>query len=74
MKTEKFIVGKMKCMGCVGKITAGLSEIKGVSNVDADLGSSSITVSYDGEDLRDEILKKLEAIGYPANLDVKQNV
>jgi len=71
MKTEQFSVGKMKCMGCVNKITSGLSEIEGVSKVNAELETATVTVSYEKDDLREVIINKLEALGYPVNQDVK---
>lgn len=72
MKTEQFSVGKMKCMGCVATITSGLSEIEGVSKVNAELESATVTVTYENDSLREVIINKLEALGYPVNLDIKQ--
>ncbi|MGD9976673.1 MAG: heavy-metal-associated domain-containing protein [Bacteroidales bacterium] len=64
MKTETMIVNNMKCTGCVNTVKAGLSNIQGVDKVEADLPSSSVTVSYNDESVRSTIIKKLEILGY----------
>jgi copper chaperone len=66
MKTEKFIVNNMKCMGCVNNVKTGLIQLDGVTEVYIDLSKSEVTVNYLAEKLKSEdIVKKLNAIGYP---------
>jgi len=66
MKTERFIVNNMKCMGCVNTVKTGLSQIEGVSEVYIDLSKSEVTVNYLSEKVKhDDIVKKLQTLGYP---------
>jgi len=66
MKTEKFIVNNMKCMGCVNNVKAGLSQINGISEIYIDLTKAEVTVNLDPEKVsNEEIIKKLAMIGYP---------
>ena len=66
MKTDRFIVNNMKCMGCVNIVKTGLSQMDGVSEVYIDLSKSEVTVNYNTSKVNhDEIVKKLSALGYP---------
>lgn len=66
MKTERFIVHNMKCMGCANIIKSGLSQVEGVSEIYIDITKSEVTVNYLDEKVqRDEIAKKLGLLGYP---------
>ncbi|MGE0078032.1 MAG: heavy-metal-associated domain-containing protein [Bacteroidales bacterium] len=66
MKTEKLIVNNMKCMGCVNAVKTGLSSIQGVSNVEVDLATATVNVTYEDDSVKSTILKKLDILGYPA--------
>jgi copper chaperone CopZ len=46
METTTFEVGGMSCGGCVANLTNALSEVAGVKNVEAEVGSA--TVHHDG--------------------------
>jgi copper chaperone CopZ len=66
MKTERFIVNNMKCMGCVNILKTGLSQTEGVSEVYIDLAKSEVTVNYTSDKVSHEVLvKKMETLGYP---------
>lgn len=39
--------------------------------MNAELETATVTVSYEKDDLREVIINKLEALGYPVNQDVK---
>jgi len=66
MKTERFIVNNMKCMGCVNVVKTGLSQIDGVSEVYIDLTKSEVTVNYTSDKVKhDDIVEKLATLGYP---------
>ena len=66
MKTDRFIVNNMKCMGCVNIVKTGLSQMEGVSEVYIDLSKSEVTVNYNTSKVNhDEIVKKLSTLGYP---------
>lgn len=66
MKTESLKVKNMKCMGCVNTIQTGLSSLPGVSNVKAELSNSTVTFSFESDSLKEEVIKKLDSLGYPA--------
>ncbi len=66
MKTERFIVNNMKCMGCVNVVKTGLSQMDGVLEVYIDLTKSEVTVNYTSDRVKqDDIIKKLATLGYP---------
>jgi copper chaperone CopZ len=66
MKTERFIVTNMKCMGCVNTVKTELSHMDGISEVYVDLAKSEVTVNYSDEKLSsNDIVRKLTNIGYP---------
>ena len=66
MKTERFIVNNMKCMGCVNIVKTGLSQMEGISEVFIDITKSEVTINYTAEKVKhDDIVKKLETLGYP---------
>jgi len=66
MKTESLKVKNMKCMGCVNTIQTGLSSLQGVSNVKTELSNSTVTFSFESDSLKEEVIKKLDSLGYPA--------
>ena len=66
MKTERFVVTNMKCMGCVNIIKTELSLMDGISEVYIDLTKSEVTVNYLSDKLESkDIVRKLTNIGYP---------
>ena len=66
MKTERFIVNNMKCMGCVNVVKTGLSQMDGVLEVYIDITKSEVTVNYTSDRVKqDDIIKKLATLGYP---------
>jgi len=66
MKTDRFIVENMKCMGCVNIIKNELSQTDGISEVYIDQVKSEVTVNYQTDKLSyTDIARKLGNIGYP---------
>lgn len=47
MSTETFIVNGMTCDHCVASVTSEVSKLDGVTKVDVDLASGSVTVESD---------------------------
>ncbi len=64
MSTLKFKVEKMKCNGCVNLIRNGLAEIDGIENVDTELVSKMVTITFNKNVTETAISSKLIAIGY----------
>ena len=64
MESVEIKVDKVKCNGCASNIKNGLADINGVTSIEVDVASG--TVSVTGERLdRQLIVSKLAALGYP---------
>jgi len=64
MKT-KIIVNNMKCDGCADTIKKGLKSFSEVSEINIDIPSNSIEITYDGNFPLTKIKEKLSSLGYP---------
>ena len=63
-----FSIEGMTCSVCVGTITRGLQELPFVHSVNVDLVSNSGTVEFEGKQNVDQILEKIDDLGYDAVL------
>lgn len=71
-KEDVFIVEDMACNACVNTITTTLTNNPNISNVDCNLSSKEVTVSYDDEKVDvEEIISALDNIGFSANIKKK---
>jgi copper chaperone len=66
MKTVTFSVPNIHCNHCTHTINMELSELEGVSNVDADLNSKMVTVEFEAPATEQELRDTLAEINYPA--------
>jgi copper chaperone len=66
MESKKFSIPNISCKHCVMAIKNELSEIKGVSNVEGDPDSKTVTIKWDSPATLDKIKGKLKDIDYPA--------
>jgi copper chaperone len=65
MEKIKFNIPSISCSSCSAKIQDGISAIKGVGNVSADLKSQSIEVQYDPSLIKpQDISRKISDMGY----------
>lgn len=65
MKTVTYTVPNISCNHCTHTITMELSEIEGVSKVEADVQTRMVTIEFDAP-ATEEILKQtLADINYP---------
>ncbi|MDY6867641.1 MAG: cation transporter, partial [Chloroflexota bacterium] len=65
-KTVTYTVPNISCKHCTHTISMELSEMEGVSKVDADVQTKQVTVSFQ-EPATEEALKQLlSEINYPA--------
>ncbi|NLM83680.1 MAG: heavy-metal-associated domain-containing protein [Clostridiales bacterium] len=63
-KTQVFKVGGMSCNHCVNAVKSAVSAL-GVDDVDVELKSGNVTVSYDPGKVTEEAIKKaIEEEGY----------
>jgi copper chaperone CopZ len=62
--SDKYIVGNMKCDGCVSTVKGALDDLPGSNAVSVDLTSGIVEINS-GVDPK-EVEKDLVALGYPA--------
>lgn len=65
MKTKTLTIPNISCGHCVMTIKKELSEIEGVSKVEGDPGSKSITLEWDVPATFETIKETLKEINYP---------
>lgn len=65
MKTTTYTIPNISCKHCTHTITMELSEIIGVTKVDADLETKSVSVTFDEPATEQEIINTLIEINYP---------
>ena len=64
-KMNSIIIDNLKCGGCANTITKGVSKIEGVSDVNVDVKSSTVSFETNDESIIEKVLKKLDSMGYP---------
>jgi len=64
MKNIELNIDGMKCEGCVNRIKNVLSTIKGIDYFDLSLKDKKLTLSLKKEKTLDEIIKKIEILGF----------
>ncbi|CAK44281.1 hypothetical protein ASPNIDRAFT_37207 [Aspergillus niger ATCC 1015] len=62
-------IGGMTCGSCSGAVTRGLEELPFVTTVSINLLTHSGRVEFEGRDHIDEIVEKIEDLGYDASVD-----
>lgn len=65
MKTVTYHVPNISCHHCTHTISMELSEIEGVSKVDADVKTRLVTVTFEEPATEIELKTTLAAINYP---------
>ena len=65
MNTVTFNVPAMHCNHCTHTVSMELSDLEGVSKVDADLNTKVVTVEYDAPATEQELRDTLAEINYP---------
>lgn len=66
MQTVTYTIPNISCKHCTHTITMELSELAGVSKVDADVKTKLVKVEFDEPATEAQILETLTAINYPA--------
>lgn len=66
MQTITFSVPNISCNHCTHTITMELSDIQGVSEVDADAQTKLVKVSFEPPATEEQLLETLAEINYPA--------
>ncbi|KAF0222711.1 MAG: copZ [Erysipelotrichaceae bacterium] len=57
MKSETLNVNGMSCAHCVHAITASVTSLKGVQDVNVDLSAKTVRIEYDAEELSIDSIK-----------------
>ncbi|WP_455645365.1 heavy-metal-associated domain-containing protein [Methanosphaera sp.] len=70
-KEDTFIVEDMHCNACVNTITKTLTNNENITNVNCDLDSKEVAVTYDEQLDVEEVLSALDTIGFPATIKKK---
>jgi len=66
MKTVTYTVPNISCKHCTHTITMELSELEGVSKVDADVQTKQVTISFQKSATEESIKQLLSEINYPS--------
>lgn len=66
MKTATYTVPNINCMHCVHTIKTELSEIEGVTSVEADAATKKVVVQFADPATEEKLLETLAEINYPA--------
>ena len=66
MKSVTYSVPNISCIHCTHTITMELSELEGVSKVDADVQTRLVTVTFDDPATEQQLKDTLAEINYPA--------
>lgn len=66
MGTKTFFIPNISCGHCVMTIRNELSGLEGVSNVEGDVDSKMVVVTYEAPASLEKIRSVLEEINYPA--------
>jgi len=65
MKKESYLVEGMTCSGCERTVQRVVSNLEGVSSVQADAGAATVSVEYDPQKVTvDEIRSAVNKVGY----------
>ncbi len=65
MRTRVFRIGGMTCAACVGRVESAIRSVEGVESAEANIGSCTASVVYDGSpETEAAIAKAVTAAGY----------
>ena len=64
MKEKELMIEGMKCEGCVNRIKNALFTMKGIDSFDLSLENKKLTLSVKKEKTIDEVIKKIETLGF----------
>ncbi len=64
MSTATYTVIGMTCDHCVGAVTSELTKVAGVSDVDVDLATGTVTVTGNGPIDEAEVREAIDEAGY----------
>ena len=65
MEQTTLHIQNLKCGGCAHTITTRLSELKGISEVNVDNDTDSVSFNYNSENELTKAVNLLSSLGYP---------
>ncbi len=65
--TTKVVAPDIVCGGCAGAIKNALGKVNGVSQVEVDVETKTVSVSHNKEISRERIVEILDDAGFPAD-------
>ncbi len=60
----QLIAPEIVCDGCVNSIKKALSNINGISKIDVEIQTKTVTIEHSPEITKEQIFEALEEIGY----------
>lgn len=69
MNRQIFNLTNAKCAGCVNKIQTKLTSLDGISSAKVNLLEKTLTVTFKGEMLNNDVILAVESIGFGASID-----
>lgn len=69
MKT-KFLIKNLNCPDCKNKVHAAISKLNGITEVEIDFTTNTITLEYNSHNSVEGLRSKLADIGYPINSEL----
>lgn len=68
MKTVTYTIPNISCMHCVHTIKTEVSDLEGVTSVDANAQSKQTVITFDAPATEEQIVSLLKEINYPPAL------
>jgi copper chaperone len=65
--TTKVVAPDIVCGGCAGAIKNALGKVGGVSQVEVDVDTKTVSVEHDAEVSREKIVEVLDDAGFPTD-------
>jgi copper chaperone len=62
---NSFVIENLKCGGCASSIRNGLIALPGITDVEVDFETNTVTVEAEQDDIRPLVADTLSSMGYP---------
>ncbi len=62
---NSFVIENLKCGGCASSIRNGLITLPGITDVEVDFETNTVTVEAEQDDIRSLVADTLSSMGYP---------
>jgi copper chaperone len=62
---NSFVIENLKCGGCASSIRNGLIALPGITDVEVDFETNTVTVEVEQAEIRPLVADRLSSMGYP---------